>query len=228
MRTGIPMIRADGLTKRYPFGRDEKVVLHDVNLAIPVGQLQIISGPSGSGKTTLLALLAGMLAPTSGEVYLAGQCITHLRDHHRASVRRKLVGVVFQEFALVPRMSLGENLFLPWVPVGGPGNAERERARILLKRFGLSEYLDTPIERLSAGERQRGAILRALMADVPILLLDEPTAALDTGNVRTLLELLLELRAEGRTILVTTHDQRLVADSRVDKVLRLVDGFLEA
>jgi putative ABC transport system ATP-binding protein len=168
-----------------------------------------------------------MIAPTSGEVHLDGQCITHLRDHHRALVRRNLVGMVFQEFALVAGMSLKENVFLPLVPRGGPSQAEREKAQALLARFGMTAFAHTPVERLSAGERQRGAIIRALVADAPILMLDEPTAALDTENVRLLLDLLLGLRAEGRTLLATTHDRRLTEDPRVDGVLRLVDGALE-
>lgn len=220
------MVRAVGLTKRYQSGREEKTALRDVSLEIPAGQFWVVSGPSGSGKTTLLGLLAGMIAPTRGEVHLAGQCITHLRDHHRALVRRNLVGMVFQEFALVTGMSLEENIFLPWVPQGGPGRAGREKARALLERFGMAAFARTPVERLSAGERQRGAIIRALVAGAPILMLDEPTAALDTENVRRLLDLLLDLRAEGRTVLATTHDRRLTEDPRVDSVLRLVDGAL--
>jgi len=221
------MVRAIGLTKRYPAGRGEKTALREVSLAIPRGEFWIVNGPSGSGKTTLLGLLAGMIAPTCGEVQLDGRAITHWRDHHRALVRRHLVGMVFQEFALVPGMSLEENVFLPLVPQGGPDRAGRERGRALLERFGMAAFADTPVERLSAGERQRGAIIRALVTDAPILLLDEPTAALDTENVRILLELLLGLRAEGRTILATTHDRRLAEDPRVDGVLSLVDGALE-
>jgi putative ABC transport system ATP-binding protein len=221
------MIQATGLTKRYRAGRNEKTAVRRVHLAIPVGQCWVLSGPSGSGKTTLLGLLAGMIAPTEGEVVLDGTPITHLRDHHRSLVRRRLVGMVFQEFALVPGMTLVENVLLPWVPQGGPGLAGQQKAASLLERFGLVALAGTPVERLSAGERQRGALIRALVADAPILMLDEPTAALDTDNVRVLLDLLLALRAEGRTLLATTHDRRLAEDPRVDGVLRLVDGALE-
>jgi putative ABC transport system ATP-binding protein len=228
MKTDGPgMVQSYALTKRYRSGRVEKTALLRVNLAIPRGEFWIVSGPSGSGKTTLLALLAGMIAPTEGEVRLDGRSITHLRDHHRALVRRSLVGMVFQEFALVAGMTLTENIFLPLVPRGGPREIEIERARALLERFGMASYARTQVERLSAGERQRGAIIRALVADAPILMLDEPTAALDTENVRIMLDLLLGLRAEGRTIVATTHDRRLTEDPRLDGVLRLVDGRLE-
>lgn len=219
-------VRAVGLTKRYASGRSEKMALRDVSFAIPAGQLWIVSGASGSGKTTLLGLLAGMIAPTAGEVHLDGRPITHLRDHHRALVRRNLVGMVFQEFALVAGMTLEENVFLPLVPRGGPSEPERQRARALLEHFGMTEFARTGVEQLSAGEQQRGALIRVLVANAPILMLDEPTAALDTENVRLLLETLLELRAEGRTLLATTHDPRLADDPRVDGVLRLEDGVL--
>jgi putative ABC transport system ATP-binding protein len=228
MKTGNhAMVRAIGLTKRYSSGRSEKAAIRGVSLTIPAGQFWIVSGPSGSGKTTLLGLLAGMIAPTEGEVHLDGKPITHLRDHHRALVRRNLVGMVFQESALVAGMTLAENLFLPLVPQGGPGRTQRQRAQTLLERFGMAAFAGTQVERLSAGERQRGALIRALVADAPILMLDEPTAALDTENVRIMLELLLNLRAEGRTIVATTHDRRLAEDPRLDGVLRLMDGALE-
>jgi putative ABC transport system ATP-binding protein len=221
------MVQALGLTKRYVSGRLEKTALRDVSLAIPRGAFWIVSGPSGSGKTTLLGLLAGMIAPTEGEVHLAGRSITHLRDHHRALARRHLVGMVFQEFALVPGMTLKDNVFLPLVPQGGPSHVEQQRAHALLERFGMAAYAETKVERLSAGERQRSALIRALVAEAPILMLDEPTAALDTENVRLLVDLLLNLRADGRTIVATTHDRRLAEDPRLDGILRLVDGALE-
>jgi putative ABC transport system ATP-binding protein len=220
------MVQAIGLTKRYGTGHSETYAVRDVSLAIPGGQFWIVSGPSGSGKTTLLGLLAGMIAPTCGEVRLCGEPITHLRDHHRALVRRHLVGVVFQECALVPRMTVGENLFLPLVPEGGATESDRLKAGALLERFGMAEFARARVERLSAGERQRAAIIRALLADAPILLLDEPTASLDTDNVRMILDVLLRLRDEGRTLLATTHDQRLAEHPRIDGVLRLVDGTI--
>lgn len=221
------MVQAIRLTKRYRSGRAEKTALREVSLSIPAGEFWIVSGPSGSGKTTLLSLLAGMIAPTEGAVHLDGKAITHLRDHHRALVRRNLVGMVFQEYALVTGMTLEENVFLPLVPQGGPTELQRKRGRALLERFGLAPFASTRIERLSAGERQRGALIRALVTDAPLLMLDEPTAALDLENVRLMLDLLLSLRAEGRTIVATTHDRRLAEDPRVDGVLRLVDGALE-
>jgi putative ABC transport system ATP-binding protein len=228
MKPAEPAVHALGLSKRYGAGHTAKTALQEVTVAIPAGEFWAITGPSGSGKTTFLGLLGGMIAPTQGEVRLAGQTITHLRDHHRALIRRNLVGMVFQEFALVSGMSLVENIFLPWVPEGGAGQNDRRRVAGLLDRFGMTPFAGTQVERLSAGERQRGAIIRALAADPPILLLDEPTASLDTANVGLLMTLLLQLRDEGKTLVATTHDLRLANDPRVNRVLRLVDGILEA
>jgi putative ABC transport system ATP-binding protein len=153
------MVRAYALTKRYRSGRVEKTALRQVSLAIPRGEFWIVSGPSGSGKTTLLALLAGMIAPTEGEVVLDGKSITHLRDHHRALVRRNLVGMVFQEFALVAGMTLVENIFLPLVPQGGPGEPEIGSARALCS-IG-SAWRPTPERRSSASPPGNGNAARS-------------------------------------------------------------------
>jgi putative ABC transport system ATP-binding protein len=221
------MVSAVGLTKHYPAARGERDAIHDVSLAIPAGQLWVVSGPSGSGKTTLLGLLGGMIAPTRGEVCLDGKSITHLRDHHRALVRRSLVGMAFQEFALVMGMTLIENILLPLTPQGGATHRDLSRASKLLRRFGMEDLAESRVERLSGGERQRGAIVRALILDPPLLMLDEPTAFLDTNNVHRIMELLFALRDEGRTILVATHDARLLDHRRLDGALRLMDGKLQ-
>jgi putative ABC transport system ATP-binding protein len=222
------MVSARGLTKRYPAGDSDRDAVHDVNLAMPASQLWVVSGPSGSGKTTLLGLIGGMIAPTRGEVILAGQSITHLRDHHRATIRRTRVGMVFQEFALVPGMTLLDNVLLPLVPQGGARAHDVNRARQWLRRFGIEPLAGAKVERLSGGEKQRGAMARALILDPPLLLLDEPTASLDTANVHQIMELLFSLRDEGRTILVATHDPRLLEDERVNGTFNLVDGILKS
>lgn len=221
-----PMVVAVGLTKQYVVGRSKKDAIRDVHLSIPGGEFWVVRGPSGSGKTTLLGLLGGMIAPTRGEVRLCGNAITHLRDHHRAGVRRNLVGVVFQDVALIAGMTLLENLLLPLVPLGGARRSDERKATALLERFGVGELASMKVERLSGGERQRGAITRALLRDPPLLLLDEPTAHLDSDNVRSILDLLLALRNEGRTIVAATHDARLVGEPRIDGVLELSDGMI--
>jgi ABC-type lipoprotein export system ATPase subunit len=134
--------------------------------------------------------------------------------------------MVFQDFALVTGMSLLDNLTLPFVPEGGAPSPVRRQAGELLTQFGLAEFATSPVERLSAGERQRAGIIRALLVDAPILLLDEPTASLDRANVGRLLDLLVALRKGGRTLVATTHDPRVVDDPRIDGRSHLEDGTL--
>jgi putative ABC transport system ATP-binding protein len=222
-----PTVAAIGLTKQYVVGRARKNAIQDVNFSIPRGEFWTVCGPSGSGKSTLLGLLGGMIVPSRGEVLLCGKSITHLRDPHRAVVRRGLVGVVFQETALVPGVSVIENVLLPLVPAGGAQRDQEAKAVSLLRRFGIEELAGLKVERLSGGERQRAAIVRALLLDPPILLLDEPTAYVDAANVRFLVDLLLGLRDEGRTIVAATHDARLANDARLDGTLQLVDGVIQ-
>jgi putative ABC transport system ATP-binding protein len=223
-----PAVEARALCKRYEDGPRRREVVRGVTLEVPRGRLCVVSGPSGSGKTTLLGLLGGSIAPTSGEITLCGEPLSRLRDHHRARARRRLVGLVFQDLALVSRMSVEENVLLPLVPDGGADRAARARAHGLLERFGVAVHLRTPVERLSGGERQRVALARALVTDAPVLLLDEPTAHLDAARVQDLLSLLAELRAEGRTVVATTHDPRLRDDARVDLRFAMLDGSLAA
>jgi len=222
-----PAIDARALSKRYEDGTRRREVVSAVTLTIAPGTLSVLRGPSGSGKTTLLGLLGGMIAPTSGEVFVCGEALSRLRDHHRARARRRLVGFVFQELALLPGTTLRENVLLPLVPEGGPTPAQRAHVDALLARFELTALADTRVERLSGGERQRGALARALVCAPPVLLLDEPTAHLDAARVGGVIALLASLRDEGRTIVATTHDPRLADDPRVDRVLTLLDGRLD-
>lgn len=219
-------IGCTALTKRYVDGDRRLDAVAEVTLSIPRGVLWALRGPSGSGKTTLLGLLGAMIVPTEGEVRLLGRAITGLRDRHRTALRRDAVGFVFQQLALVPRMTLRENVGLPCVPTGGPTRAEAARATALLERFGLADRAERRVARLSGGERQRAAIARALILDPPLLFLDEPTAHLDGANARTVVDTLASLRDEGRTVVTATHDPRLADDPRLDRVVDLVDGRL--
>ncbi|HJL17232.1 MAG TPA: ABC transporter ATP-binding protein [Sandaracinaceae bacterium LLY-WYZ-13_1] len=222
-----PAIAAEGLRKRYVDGSRRIDAVADVTLTVPRGQLWVLRGPSGSGKTTLLGMLGGMLVPSRGSVALMGDDVTHLRDHHRTEVRRHRVGFVFQELSLVSRMSVRENVLLPLVPLGGATKAHERRAEALLERFGIGDRADSPVESLSGGQRQRAALARGLVLDPPLVLLDEPTAHLDTDNALEVVALLAELRDDGRTVIAATHDPRLADDARVDRVIRMRDGRVE-
>ena len=214
------------VTKRYADGDRTVEAVSGVSLGVRAGELVLLVGPSGSGKTTLLGMLGGLVTPTSGDVRVEGRSLVSMRDHHRTEYRRTQVGFVFQELALVPEMTLLENVLLPLVP-RGVTQADRERAQALLERFGLGARSRTRAGRLSGGERQRGAIARALVHEPRLLLLDEPTAHVDAENAAGLLELLVRLAAEGKTVVATTHDPRLASDPRVTRVVRMRDGRLE-
>lgn len=212
------------VTKRYQDGDRRSTAVDRVSIAVRAGELVALRGPSGSGKTTLLGLMGGMIAPTSGEVRIDGESIVHLRDRHRTELRRAKVGFVFQELALVPDMTLEENVLLPLVPTGGASAAEKARAMSLLERFGLAGRVRARANRLSGGERQRGSIVRALVRDPKLLLLDEPTAHLDAANAAEVVAVLAALRDEGRAIVCATHDPRLADDGRVDRSVAMADG----
>ena len=218
--------------KRYPDGSRVVHAVRGVSVAIEEGSLTVIRGPSGCGKTTLLSLFGGMIAPTSGEIRVLGRSIVHLRDRHRAALRRDEVGFVFQELALVPEMSVEENLWLPLVPVGGPTKDDELRLDERQSRVGLTAQKQTLAKKLSGGERQRVAILRALVLDPPILLLDEPTAHLDADTTRELLawldgDLRTLTKDARRTIVIATHDPRVLEHAGVDRTLSMSEGRIE-
>ena len=214
-----------GVGKRGP-GRDEPI-LHDVSFGLAASELVCLRGPSGSGKTTLLAIVGGMLAPSRGEVWFDGESITRLKYAHRAEIRRRKVGFVFQDFQLIDDMSVLENVLLPKVP-DGVGAAQIEHARALLARLGVQAQASQPARSLSGGERQRVAYARALVGDPKLLLLDEPSAHLDDARTASLVAELATFAQEGRAILVATHDVRMWSHAAVHRTLHLEQGRLQA
>lgn len=221
-------LAVEGVVKRYRDGNRRIEAVRGVSLEVTRGSLVVLRGPSGSGKTTLLGIMGAMIAPSAGRVVVLGKDVTHLRDHHRTALRREKIGFVFQQLALIEGMTVRENVLLPLVPLGGARKVDVQRARALLERFGLGDRLESTPARLSGGQRQRAAIARALILDPPILLLDEPTAHLDTENARIVVSLLAELAAEGTTVVAATHDPRLADDERVSRVVTMRDGAIAA
>lgn len=213
--------------KRVRDGETRRTVLDGVSFDLARGELVIVRGPSGSGKTTLLGIVGAMLSPTSGEVHLDGEPTSRLREQHRAEVRRRKVGYVFQDLQLVDGLSARENVLLPRVP-DGVRREDETRALSLLERFGLGARADGRTRALSGGERQRIALARALMNDPPLLVLDEPTAHLDDESAKTVVDDLLDLVRDGRAVLVATHDARLARASPSLRVLDLAAGKLRA
>ena len=213
-------------SKRYVDGSRVVRAIDAVSITIAANEWVVLRGPSGSGKTTLLGLVGGMIAPTSGDVLFEGESIVRLREHHRAELRRTKVGFVFQSLALVPEMSVIENVLLPLVPDGGATSADERRALASLGEVGLDAGKALArASMLSGGERQRAAIVRALMREPKLLLLDEPTAHLDRESAEGIVALLTKQKAAGRTIVVSTHDPRL-ASAAIDRIVELRDGAL--
>jgi putative ABC transport system ATP-binding protein len=187
------------------------------------GELVILLGPSGSGKTTLLSVLAGILRPTSGMVSVCGRNPTRLSPQDLTGYRRHTVGIVFQGFNLIPSLSARENVAVPLRLSGMRGRAVRKRADELLAMVDLSARAHHRPARMSGGQQQRVAIARALALEPPVLLADEPTAHLDHLQVEGVITLLRQLATPGRTVLVSTHDDRMIpfADRVVELAPRL-------
>jgi putative ABC transport system ATP-binding protein len=211
-------IEISDVVKTYPLAVGEVVAVDQVSLEVAQGEFVAIVGRSGSGKTTLLNLLAGIDRPTSGTVRAAGADLGSLSESRLAVWRGRNVGLVFQFFQLLPTLTVAENVMLPMDFAKMIPLAERhERALRLLDRVGIGDQADKLPATLSGGQQQRAAIARALANDPPLLLADEPTGNLDSTTAEAVLALFAELNAEGRTIVVVTHepDIRSIAGRRV-------------
>jgi putative ABC transport system ATP-binding protein len=220
-----PVIRARALSKSYREGATELRALTGVSVDIPAGQLTLLMGPSGSGKTTLLSILGCILRPTDGRLELLGEDVTSLPEKELPRIRRQAIGFVFQGFNLFPALTATENVELAFDVRGSRGKDARRRAEELLREVGLQDRKAAFPADLSGGQKQRVAIARALVGDPPILLADEPTAALDSTSGRAVIELLRGLAHEhGRAVVMVTHDPRVLPYG--DRILRLEDGHL--
>jgi putative ABC transport system ATP-binding protein len=210
------MISLREVSKTVLSGAEPLTILHPLSLEISRGQFIAIVGPSGSGKSTLLGLIAGLDAPTSGDVLIDGVNITRLGEDGLARLRGEKIGFVFQFFHLIPSLTAFENVAVPMEIAGARDAAERSRR--LLNEVGLTGRAHHYPSQLSGGEQQRVALARALANNPPILLADEPTGNLDTANGRHIMELVRDVhRSRGTTIVLVTHDAELagLADTRL-------------
>ena len=204
------IIKTEKLTKLYnPNTSYEVKALSEVDIEIKKGHIVIFSGPSGSGKTTLISLLGAIDRPTRGKAFLIGEELTAMSDVAISRLRRDTIGFVFQSFNLIPRLSALDNVAFPLIPMGISLKERHRRASELLDRFQMGNRMHHTPEELSGGQQQRVAIARALINNPHIIIADEPTSNIDAESVKYLTETLYNLRKEGRTILISTHDQSL-------------------
>jgi len=219
----VTVLEVRRLCKDFSSGVTRVAAVRDVSLAIARGTLVAITGPSGSGKSTLLHLLGGITRPTSGQVLLEGVDVAALDDDEMTLVRRRRIGFVFQRYNLLPELTLEENVSLPLVLDGVGSIAASKAARESLAAVGLAVRAGHRPDALSGGEQQRGAIARALVTRPAIVLADEPTGALDSGNGELVMRLLGELvRERGQTVVLVTHDPAVAAAA--DRVITMRDG----
>ena len=220
------VVDAAGLRRWYGEGEARVEVLKGVDLAVRRGEYVAIMGASGSGKSTLLAILGCLDRPGDGTYRLDGADVLALSDERLSSLRLGKIGFVFQAFQLIPQLTILENVEVPLFYSGLPRAERHARARTSLERVGLGHRLTHRPSQLSGGEQQRSAIARALVLDPPLLLADEPTGNLDTTNGAIVLQLLRDIHAEGRTILMVTHDPGIAASA--DRIVHVRDGLVVA
>jgi putative ABC transport system ATP-binding protein len=223
MKADASLIRVRNLRKSFIEGEDRRIIFDALDLAIQPGELVALLGRSGCGKSTLLNLVSGIDLPEQGQVCIGDRVITDLSEEARTRFRRRHIGFVFQFFNLIPTLTVEENLLLPLELNRLNDDAHRQEALMLLNQVGLGKRRDSFPERLSGGEQQRLAIVRALAHKPLLLLADEPTGNLDAETGAHVMELLLRLhRQSGATMLLVTHSREVAA--RADRVLNLEGG----
>lgn len=220
----MPIIETNDLTRVYQMGANEVIALDCVTMSANEGEFVAIQGTSGSGKSTLLNLLGGLDRPTSGDVLFDSEPLSPRTKKQMARYRRFSVGMIFQNFNLIPTMTAVENVRLALAFGGVRGVERRKRASELLERVGLSDRMEHRPSELSGGEQQRVAIARALANQPRVLLADEPTGNLDSTRAQELLALLRDMVGTDRlTVLLVTHDREL-AGSFADRIITMKDG----
>jgi putative ABC transport system ATP-binding protein len=215
-------IHTIGLTKHYTMGLTTVKALDGVDLNLPEKSLTVVMGPSGSGKSTLLHLLGGLDRPTGGEIHLNGSVLSQLDENDLAVFRRQTVGFVFQSFHLIQSFNALENVSFPMRFMNTPRKKRNEEAMFYLEQVGIADRADHKPAELSGGQQQRVAIARALVNNPSLILADEPTGNLDTASGYSIMEILASLNRSGRTVLVVTHDPRMLQFA--SHIIYLLDG----
>lgn len=220
----MSILKVSGVQKVYTtrFGGNKVEALKSVSFEVEPGEYVAIMGESGSGKTTLLNILAALDKPTSGKVFLDGKDLSQIKESQVATFRRDNLGFVFQEFNLLDTFSLEDNIYLPLVLAGKSYGEMRKRLEPIAEKLGITELLKKYPYEVSGGQKQRGAVARALITNPKLILADEPTGALDSKATDELLRLFGEINRTGQTILMVTHSVK--AASHASRVLFIKDG----
>ncbi len=217
-----PLIELKDIYKIYHMGNEDVRANDGITLTIYKGEFVAIVGKSGSGKSTLMNIIGALDVPTDGSYYLGGEDVSDMTDDQLAAIRNRMIGFIFQQYNLLPKLNLLENVELPLLYAGVGKEERRDRAMASLERVGLKEKWRNMPNQLSGGQQQRVSIARALAGDPSLILADEPTGALDSRTSREVLDFLKQLNAEGNTIVMITHDNSIAVEAK--RVVRIHDG----
>ncbi len=226
MQSTSAIIRIEGVEKRYILGGEVDVLaLRGVHLQIAEGSYVAIMGPSGSGKSTILNILGCLDRPTAGRYWLGGEDVSQMPDDELSEARGQKIGFIFQSYNLIAQLTVIENIQVPLLYQGRDLRAYQDRCVALAQLVGLGERLNHRPNQLSGGQQQRVAIARSLVNDPLMILADEPTGNLDSKTGQEVLELIDQLNADGKTIVLVTHDERVAA--RAHRVVHMKDGLID-
>ena len=214
------VIALENIRKIYKTGDEDTVALDGIDLEISAGEFLAIMGPSGSGKSTLMHIVGLLDTPTSGKYFLDGVDVSRLNKNRQAAIRNRKIGFVFQQFNLLPRTSVLDNILLP--SIYGKLQNPQERAKKIIEDVGLADKIQSKSNQLSGGQIQRVAIARALMMNPTIILADEPTGNLDSKKSKEIMELFQKINASGATIILITHEENIAKYAK--RVIKLEDG----
>ena len=221
-RNGEVLIRLQDVYKIYKTGESEVHALDGVTLEICQGEFVAIVGASGSGKSTCMNIIGCLDLPTSGSYHLAGEDVLAMNDNAKAKLRNKTLGFIFQQYNLIPKLNLCENVELAMLYAGMSASERHKRSLQLSEQVGLADKAQSVPNQLSGGQQQRVAIARALAGEPAVILADEPTGALDSQTGREVLDYLQQLNTEGRTVVLITHDNSIARQAQ--RIVRLEDG----
>ncbi|MDD3206911.1 MAG: ABC transporter ATP-binding protein [Bacilli bacterium] len=221
----VTLLRIDNLSKSFPQGKEDYFVLKKINLSLCKKGMVLLSGKSGSGKSTLLNLIAGIISPTSGNIIYKEADVATFKAKDMNRYRNQEIGLVFQHYNLFEKQSVLFNVILPLLIAGKGISKAYEEGRLLLAHYQMSDFADKEVEKLSGGEKQRVAVMRAIINNPAIVLADEPTGALDRKNAEITLSMLKEI-SHSRLVIIVSHDVEL-AMRFADRHIQLQDGFIK-